>query len=99
MRSRREEFVPPPEAPVFEPTEEEFKDPLGYINKIRAVAERSGICKIRPPTVICPYFVGRSEYGTELTVSSSCRIGHLHSLWMYRTSILLLGSSVSMNWR
>ncbi|XP_069785350.1 lysine-specific demethylase 5C isoform X2 [Narcine bancroftii] len=44
-----EEFVAPPECPVFEPSWEEFSDPLGYIAKIRPVAERSGICKIRPP--------------------------------------------------
>uniref|UniRef100_A0A671R272 Lysine-specific demethylase 5D n=1 Tax=Sinocyclocheilus anshuiensis TaxID=1608454 RepID=A0A671R272_9TELE len=44
-----EEFVPPPECPVFEPSWEEFADPLGYIAKIRPIAEKSGICKIRPP--------------------------------------------------
>lgn len=47
-----EEFVPPPECPVFEPSWEEFQDPLGYIAKIRPIAEKSGICKIRPPPVI-----------------------------------------------
>ncbi|XP_028848320.1 lysine-specific demethylase 5C isoform X2 [Denticeps clupeoides] len=44
-----EDFVPPPECPVFEPSWEEFADPLGYIAKIRPIAEKSGICKIRPP--------------------------------------------------
>ncbi|KAM4572113.1 lysine-specific demethylase 5C [Fundulus diaphanus] len=44
-----EEFIPPPECPVFEPSWEEFQDPLGYIAKIRPIAEKSGICKIRPP--------------------------------------------------
>lgn len=46
-----DEFVPPPECPVFEPSWEEFQDPLGYIAKIRPIAEKSGICKIRPPQV------------------------------------------------
>lgn len=53
-----EEFIPPPECPVFEPSWEEFQDPLGYIAKIRPIAEKSGICKIRPPPVstsTCPY--------------------------------------------
>lgn len=53
-----EEFVPPPECPVFEPSWEEFQDPLGYIAKIRPIAEKSGICKIRPPQVnICLDYV------------------------------------------
>ncbi|KAF5292984.1 hypothetical protein FQR65_LT11102 [Abscondita terminalis] len=43
------EFEIPPEAPVFHPTEEEFKDALAYINKIRPIAENTGICKIKPP--------------------------------------------------
>uniref|UniRef100_A0A673LYD3 [histone H3]-trimethyl-L-lysine(4) demethylase n=1 Tax=Sinocyclocheilus rhinocerous TaxID=307959 RepID=A0A673LYD3_9TELE len=49
MKPRWREFVPPPECPVFEPSLEEFADPLGYIAKIRPIAEKSGICKIRPP--------------------------------------------------
>uniref|UniRef100_A0A670JLC7 [histone H3]-trimethyl-L-lysine(4) demethylase n=1 Tax=Podarcis muralis TaxID=64176 RepID=A0A670JLC7_PODMU len=44
-----EAFVPPPECPVFEPSWEEFSDPLGFIGRIRPLAEKTGICKIRPP--------------------------------------------------
>ncbi|KAL7304867.1 hypothetical protein TKK_0002673 [Trichogramma kaykai] len=50
------EFKPPPEAPVFEPTAEEFKDPLAYIAKIRPIAEKAGICKIKPPAAWRPPF-------------------------------------------
>lgn len=46
------EFISPPEAPIFRPTEEEFAaGPLNYVNKIRHLAEHHGICKIIPPPV------------------------------------------------
>ncbi|XP_017783034.1 PREDICTED: lysine-specific demethylase lid isoform X2 [Nicrophorus vespilloides] len=43
------EFAVPPEAPVFSPTEAEFAEPLVFIDKIRPIAEKYGICKIKPP--------------------------------------------------
>lgn len=46
---RLDEFKPPPECPVFEPSWEEFGDPYAFINKIRPIAEKTGICKVRPP--------------------------------------------------
>ena len=46
-----EEFIKPPEAPVFQPTHEEFKDPIAYLSKIRPVVINTGICKIKPPSV------------------------------------------------
>ncbi|XP_036596625.1 lysine-specific demethylase 5C-like isoform X2 [Trichosurus vulpecula] len=56
MQAGPEDFVPPPECPVFEPSWAEFQDPLGYIAKIRPIAEKSGICKIRPPANWQPPF-------------------------------------------
>ncbi|KAL8151644.1 hypothetical protein V2J09_021452 [Rumex salicifolius] len=38
------------EAPVFNPTMQEFQDPLKYIATIRPRAEEYGICKIIPPS-------------------------------------------------
>lgn len=48
---RPDEFKPPQECPVFEPSWEEFADPFAFINKIRPIAEKTGICKVRPPPV------------------------------------------------
>ncbi|KAJ8889467.1 hypothetical protein PR048_008966 [Dryococelus australis] len=49
-------FVVPKEAPVFEPSNEEFEDALAFIRKIRPVGEKFGICKIKPPTGWQPPF-------------------------------------------
>lgn len=62
MEPGSDDFLPPPECPVFEPSWAEFRDPLGYIAKIRPIAEKSGICKIRPPAV-SPGIRGRRRRG------------------------------------
>ncbi|XP_017466457.1 PREDICTED: lysine-specific demethylase lid isoform X1 [Rhagoletis zephyria] len=49
-------FDTPVECPVFRPTQEEFKNPLAYINKIRPIAEKCGIAKILPPESWSPPF-------------------------------------------
>lgn len=68
------EFTVPPEAPVFEPTNEEFHDPLAYIAKIRPIAEMSGICKIKPPPVSTDHRVRTIvEYGPYFPLNASSR--------------------------
>ncbi|KAI8808902.1 hypothetical protein BJ742DRAFT_806826 [Cladochytrium replicatum] len=37
------------EAPTFYPTAEEFASPLRYIESIRRIGEKAGVCKIVPP--------------------------------------------------
>ena len=44
-------FEQPPPGPTFTPTEVEFRDPIAYIDSLRAAGERYGIIKIKPPEV------------------------------------------------
>lgn len=45
-----------PDAPVFRPTPEEFRDPLKYISSIRHLVQETGIAKIIPPEGFKPEF-------------------------------------------
>eukprot|EP00249_Psilotum_nudum_P018459 c26816_g1_i1 orf=766-3156(-) len=54
-------FFELPEAPVFYPSEEEFKDPLKFIDLIRPKAEHYGICRIVPPKSWNPPFAIESR--------------------------------------
>lgn len=78
------EFVPPPECPVFEPSWEEFSDPLSFIGRIRPLAEKTGICKIRPPKVVESGAGGRGAAGSAafpVSVLPCFRVARPHFFW------------------
>lgn len=50
-----------PEAPTFRPTEEEFKDPVAYIQKIAPEGKKYGICRVIPPEGWQPPFAIDTE--------------------------------------
>lgn len=50
-----------PEAPTFRPTEEEFKDPVAYIQKIAPEGKKYGICRVIPPENWQPTFAIDTE--------------------------------------
>jgi len=49
------------EAPTFTPTQEEWKDPLQYISKIREEGQKYGIVKVVPPDTWDPDFAVDTE--------------------------------------
>uniref|UniRef100_A0A665T0Y7 [histone H3]-trimethyl-L-lysine(4) demethylase n=1 Tax=Echeneis naucrates TaxID=173247 RepID=A0A665T0Y7_ECHNA len=86
---RPDEFKPPPECPVFEPSWEEFGDPFAFINKIRPIAEKTGICKVRPPPGWQPpfacdvdrlHFVPRIQRLNELEAQTRVKLNFLDQI-------------------
>lgn len=77
------------EAPVFEPTIEEFADPLKYIRSIKEIGEKAGLCKIIPPKGWKPpfsidqknfRFLTRKQKLNELEANSRTQLNFLELL-------------------
>lgn len=82
-------FQRPDEAPVFTPTEEEFKDPLTFIKSITPIGEKYGICKIIPPKNWQPpftletdktLFTPRVQTLNELEANSRVKLNFLNKI-------------------
>lgn len=61
-----------PEAPTFRPTEEEFKDPVAYIQKIAPEGRKYGICRVIPPEGWQPTFAIDTEVGSHAICYPFC---------------------------
>ncbi len=58
------------ECPTFYPTEEEFWDPIKYVQSIRPHASKFGLCKIVPPAP-AERFQGPKRFGFRETIEQS----------------------------
>lgn len=69
------------EAPVFRPSDEEWRDPIAYISSIRAEAEPFGCCKIvPPPSFHLPFALDRENVRVRLrqqSVEKLCERGQV----------------------
>lgn len=57
------------EAPVYQPTDEEWRDPIEYMRKIAIEAVKFGICKVIPPKTWNPDFAIDTEVSTSHTLT------------------------------
>lgn len=67
------------EAPVFQPTEEEWKDPVEYMRKITPEAQSFGICKVIPPDSWNPDFAIDTEVSIAALSNLAVRSGRCAS--------------------
>lgn len=78
------------EAPVYQPTEEEWKDPVEYMRKITPEARKFGICKVIPPDSWNPDFAIDTEVSPSRPIRQTVRHGmtifehfHKQTWWLF----------------
>jgi len=80
-----------PWGPTFYPTEEEMEgSPLDFIEKVRPIAEKYGICKIRPPKGWNP-----APFGTWLRFSFLESLYRVRRLWL---ASRMIGDTAYISW-
>lgn len=76
-----------PEAPVYRPTAEEFKDPIQYMAKIGPEASKYGIAKVIPPDGWDPDFAIDTEVRLLTAVGAASLAQSLSCLLLTRYSV------------
>ncbi|KAG5306388.1 JARD2 protein, partial [Pseudoatta argentina] len=86
------------EAPTFHPTEKDFQDPLEYIDKIRPIAEKFGICRVVPPPNFKVNIAERKFYKTSYIKEERGKLfDEVETEWVRKESKALQRQEVTFN--